>query len=458
MSIVSTTGLGSGIDINSLVTQLVTAEGQPALNAIKRQQDAANTRLSGLGTLKSALSDFQAIVAKLKDGSLFSTHKSTSSDESILKLTAAAGAVAGSYGIEVVQLAKAQKSITAAEFANASDIVGTGALTFSTGSGSSFNLTVDGSNNSLLGLRDAINRAEGNTFVTASIVNVDSTDNPGTTISKLVLTAKNTGVANAFEVVGDGGLSGFSTIPADAYTQASDAIIKVDGQTATRSTNSITDVIQGVTLDLQSAKVGTTVNVGVSLDNEAITKTMDDFVTAYNKLQSTTKSLGKYGGGTDGSGNGALLGDATLRYVTSQVRQNTSGTVSSVTGSYNSLAMIGVKIDKDGVMSLDSARLGKALSADLQSVSNVFSSADGVATRLHEKMSGFLQSGGPLDSQQTSLKKRLSDLEDKKADVQIRLDNLQKSLQKQFIAMDVAVGQFNSTGSFLGNWISNLNK
>lgn len=466
MSIVSATGIGSGIDINSLVTQLVKAEGQPALNAIQRQQDAANTRLSALGTLKSALSDFQAIVAKLKDGSLFSTHKTTSSDESILKVSAGAGSVAGSYGIEVVQLAKAQKSITAAEFANASEVVGTGSLTFSSGSGASFNVTVDDSNNSLSGLRDAINRAEGNSFVTASIVNVDSIENPGTTISRLVLTAKNTGVANAFTVTGtdsdgvdDGsGLSQLFTTQLTAQTAAKDAIIKVDGQTATRSTNAITDVIQGVTLDLQSEKVGSTVNVNISLDNEAVAKTITDFVTAYNKLQTTTKSLGKYGGNADGSGNGALLGDSTLRYVTSQVRQDASNTVSSVTGDYNALSMIGVKIDKDGVMSLDSTQLNKALSADLQSVSDVFSSSDGVAVRLHAKVTSFLQSGGPLDSQQTSLKKRLSDLEERKADVQARLDNMQKALQKQFTAMDLAVGQFNSTGTFLSNWIGNLNK
>ncbi|WAR45414.1 flagellar filament capping protein FliD [Methylomonas rapida] len=464
MSIVSTTGLGSGIDISSLVTQLVKAEGQPALNAIQRQQDAANARLSGLGTLKSALSDFQAIVTKLKDGSFFKTHKSTSSDESVLKVTAGAGSVAGSYGIEVVQLAKSQKSITTAEFANSAEVVGTGSLTFSSGSGASFNVTVDASNNSLASLRDAINSTAGNTFATASIVNVDSTENPGTTISKLVLTAKNTGIANAFTVTGtdddgldDGaGLSRLFTTQLSAQTAASDAVIKVDGQTATRSTNSITDVIQGLTLDLQSAKVGAVINANVSLDNEAINKTISDFVTAYNKLHTVTKDLGKYGGSANGAGNGALLGDATLRYVTSQVRQDASNTVSSVTGNYNSLAMIGVKIDKDGVMSLDSTQLNKALSADLQSVGNVFSSSDGVATRLYAKVANFLQSGGPLDSQQTSLQKRLSDLEDRKADVQIRLDNLQKSLQKQFSAMDSAVGQFNATGNFLSNWISNL--
>jgi flagellar hook-associated protein 2 len=465
MSIVSSTGIGSGIDINSLVTQLITAEGQPAFNAITRQENTANTRLSGLGTLKSALSDFQTVVSKLKDGSLFKAHTATSSDESILKVTAGTGSVAGAHTIEVTQLAKAQQSITAAEFANASEVVGSGDLTFTTSSGS-FSVTVDATNNSLSKLRDAINGASGNTSVTASIINVDSTVTPGTTISKLVLTAKNSGSANAFTVTGtdsdgvdDGaGLSRLFSTQLDPQAVASDAVVKVDGQTATRSTNSMTDVLQGITLDLQAEKVGTTVNVNISLDNEAINKTISDFVTSYNKLHTTTKSLGKYGGSTDGSGsgNGALIGNATLRYVATQVRQDSTNTVSSVTGDYNSLAMIGVTIDKDGVMSLDSTKLNAALSANLQSVSDIFSSTDGVASRLSAKLGSFLQSGGPLDTQQTSLNKQLATLKDRRADVQSRMDAMQASLQKQFTAMDLTVGKFKSTGSFLTNWISKL--
>ncbi|OAI06601.1 flagellar filament capping protein FliD [Methylomonas methanica] len=465
MSIVSSTGIGSGIDINSLVTQLVAADGQPALNAIQRQEDSVNTRLSGIGSLKSALSDFQTAVNKLKDGNLFKTHKAASADESILKVAAGAGSVAGSYALEVTQLAKAQKSISA-EFASSAATVGTGSLTIATTAGVSFNVTVGSSNNTLTGIRDAINNASGNTSVTASIVNVDNSTGTGT-ISKLVLTAKNSGLANAFTVTGsddDGnntdtsGLSQVFSSNLSAQATAADAIIKVDGQTATRSTNSITDVVQGLTLDLKSAQVGTKVNVDVSLDNEAINKTLTSFVTAYNKLHTTAKDLGKYGGGSSGSssGNGALIGDATLRYVNSQIRQDSTNPVSSATGNYNSLAMIGVKIDKDGVMSLDSTQLNTALSASLQSVSDVFSSSDGVATRLYSKLDNLLQSGGPLDSQQTSLKKQLSTLGDRRADVQIRLDNLQKTLQKQFTAMDVTVGKFKSTGSFLSNWINNL--
>lgn len=467
MGIVSSTGVGSGIDIQTLVSQLVTAEGQPQYNAIQRQQNAANTRLSGIGSLKSALSDFQTAVSKLKDGNLFKTLAVTSVDESIVKVTAGAGSVAGSYGVEVKQLAKAQKSITTAEFANASAVVGTGVLTFATTGGSSFNVSIDSSNNTLSGLRDAINKATGNTSVTASIVNVDSGTAGAGTISKLVLTANSPGLSNGFTVSGtdsDGnntdnsGLSQLFSGNLSPQVTATDAIIKVDGQTATRSTNSISDVIQGITLNLQSAQVGTTVAVNASVDTAAINTTVSGFVTAYNKLHTVSNSLGQYGGSTDGSGtgNGPLIGDATLRYVSSQVRQSTTNPVTTASSNFNSLAMVGITIDKNGVMSLDSTKMNAAVASNLQSVSDVFSSSDGVASRLSSKLDTFIQSGGPLDSEQTSLQTKLTALNNQKANVDARMNQLQTVLQKQFTAMDVAVGQLKSTGSFLTNWISKL--
>ncbi|MCK9605228.1 MAG: flagellar filament capping protein FliD [Methylomonas sp.] len=468
--IVSSTGIGSGIDIQSLVTQLATAEAQPALNAISRKTSAANTLLSGLGTLKSGLSDFSSIVAKLKDGNLFKTFKTTSSDESVLKATAASGAVAGSYAVEVVQLAKAQKSIAAPEFSNSSASIGSGTLTFDRPDGASFSVTTDNTT-TLQGLRDAINQAAGNNFVTASIVNVDHVstgpndpDN-GKTVSKLVLTAKDVGTKNGFTVSGnddDGnntdslGISSFFSGSLQSLSDPLDAIIKVDQQTATRSSNLITDVLPGVNLDLQGSNVGETVDVQISLDEEAIKTTVQGFVDGYNKLKSTTKSLGKFGGATDGSGtgNGALLGDSTLRLVAAQIRQAATANVSSASGNYNSLAMIGISINRDGVMSLDSAKLTEALKSDIQSVSDVFSSADGVSTRMDSRLKLFLQSGGSLETRQNSLKKQISALSDQKLNVQDRQANYQAMLLRQFTAMDVTVGTLNTTSTFLSNWIS----
>jgi flagellar hook-associated protein 2 len=452
MAISSSLGIGSGMDINGIVNQLVTAEGQPQFNAITRQENAAKAIVSGLGSLKSALSTFQTAVQKLNDVNLFKTNKATSGNESIVKVTAGAGSTAGSHVMQVTQLAKAQSSIAATEFTGATEVVGSGTMTFSAGSKTPFSVTIDSSNNTLAGIRDAINGAADNNGVTASIINVNNSTNTGT-ISKLVLTAKDTGLANGFSVAvtGDAGLSRLDTsIPAN-YTgvAAADAKILMDGQVATRSSNVITDVLPGVTLNLQStAALNTDVNVDITLDNAAIKETISGFVTAYNALNSTTASLGKFAG-TSGGSNGALLGDSTLRTIKNDLRQLASAPVTSASSSFNTLKTIGIDVDKDGVMTLDGAKLDQALATNLSSVSDVFSSTDGVATRLRDKVTQYLQSGGPLDTRQTSLNKQLKTLSDKRSTVQLHLDNVQKTLLKQFIAMDTAVGRFQSTGAFL---------
>ena len=325
-------------------------------------------------------------------------------------------------------------------------------------------MVLDNTNNTLEKLRDAINKADGNTFVNASIVRVDNAANTGT-VAKLVLTAKNTGTASAFTVAGvdDGAITGdvslsqLASSNLDIKTAAQDSEILIDGQKATRSGNVISDVLPGVTLNLVAQTAANEpVTIDIAVDNEAISKSINTFVSAYNKLNSTVKNLGKYGGSKDGSGNGALIGDSTLRYIATQVRQVSTGTVSTVSSDYNSLAMIGVSVNKDGVVSLDSAKLKTALSANFQSVSDVFSSAEGVATKLASNLSVLLQSGGSIDSQQSSLNKAISRLDDQKDNVNVRFERVQKALQKQFLAMDSAVGQFKNTGSFLTSWINQL--
>jgi flagellar hook-associated protein 2 len=461
MAISSSLGIGSGMDINGIVSQLVSAEGQPQFNAITRQETAAKAMVSGLGSLKSALSTFQTAVQKLNDINLFKTTKAISGNESIVKISTSAGSIAGSHVMQVTQLAKAQSSIATAEFTGVTEVVGSGTMTFSVGTKTPFSITIDASNNTLAGIRDAINGAAGNNGVTASIINVNNATNTGT-ISKLVLTAKDTGLANGFSVAvtGDAGLSRLDTsVPANfTGVAAADAKILMDGEAATRSSNVITDVLPGVTLNLQSAAaLNTDVNLDISLDNQAIKQTVTDFVTAYNAMFDTADSLGKFAG-TSGGSNGVLLGDSTLRIIKNDLRQLASGPVTSASSSYNTLKTIGIDISKDGVMTLDGAKLDQALAANLSSVSDVFSSADGVAARLKAKVAQYLQTGGPLDTRQTSLNKQLKALSDKRSTVQLHLDNVQKSLLKQFIAMDKAVGLFQSTGAFLTNQLAQFNK
>lgn len=449
----SATGLN--VDVNSLMSQLVSAEGQPIYDQINREQTAVNTQLSGLGSLSSALSSFQTSLANLQTGSVFQTDTASSSNTSILTVTPGSGAVAANHQIEVDSLATAQNSISTTEFANSSAVVGTGTLKFSmgtSGNGASFSVNITSADNTLAGIAQAINNATGNTYVSASIINVDSATSPGTTISKLVLTANNTGTANQFSLSETDGGTGLSQITGlQTQTAAKDAVLKVDGQTATRSSNTINDVLQGVTLNLQSVAVGTNVNVGVSLDTKTITSAVSNFVTAFNNLQKTTQSLGAFGGAS--GTNGPLIGDPVLEFASNQVRQISTAIVPSASGNYNSLAMIGITVDQDGVMSLDSTKLNSALTANIQSVSNVFSSTQGVAVKLNNTLSTLLESGGAISSKKASLNDQLTRLTTQTNQEQKRITDYQSTLQAQFTSMESLVAKYNDSGTFLTNWV-----
>lgn len=468
MAIVSALGLGSGMDINGIVRQLVEAEGQPAFNALDRRESETQTRLSALGKLKSALSDFQAALKDLGNGDVFKAFTATSGNESLATISAGSFATPGVYSLEVTQLAKSQKLISGgAGFSGFSDTVGAGTLNISVGA-DSFSLNIDATNNTLSGVRDAINSAADNTGVNASIINVD--DGSGGTVSRLVLTSRETGTANAITITAaddDGnntdaaGLSQLVYDPAGSgvsnmtqQTAALDAIIKVDGQSVTRSSNSINDAIAGVTIDLNAAEVGTVFDINIDLDTDSVREAVSGFVEAYNSLQTVMKDLGKFD--PESQVAGALIGDSSLRNIQNQIRQVTGGLVSSANGDFNSLAMVGVEIDRFGVMSIDSGRFGEVMSSNMNAVKDVFSSADGIAVRLNSSMDTFLQSGGLLDSQTSSLSDRLRSISDERDRVQLRLDNYEKVLLDQFIAMDVAVGQFQSTGAYLAQQIAAL--
>ena len=459
MAITSSMGIGSGMDINGIVSQLIEAEGRPAFSAIDRKEEQANTKVSGLGRLKSALSDFRTATGKLNEGGAFSQHKTNFTEETNgpILATATLGAAAGVYSMEVQQLAEAHK-LTSNGYSGYDAVVGSGTLSFSVGE-NDFSVTLDGTNNTLEGLRDAINQSKDNSSVNASIINVD--DGSGGTVSKLVLTSEETGTANSINITasGDAGLSAL-TYAADGsggmnqQHEARDAIILVDGQQATRSTNSITDVIQGVTLDLKTAEVGTEFNLDISLDEENIKEVTDAFVTAYNGLMSIAKELGHFD--PEGDESGALIGNSTLRSVQSQLRQAVGDVVDSSTSDFNSLAMIGITMDRTGVMTLNSSKFSKVLSENRNAVSDVFSSENGIAKRLDTRLDQYLQSGGTFDLQTKSLNRQLSEYSEDRDTVQMRLDNTERVLKKQFIAMDVAVGQFQSMSSALAAQLANL--
>ncbi len=375
--------------------------------------------------------------------------------------------------------ANAQKSINSTEFVSATDAITSGNIVFKDAGGlPRFTVTVEPDsvdpvsgetikgNNTLAGLRDAINfSAENNKLVVASIVTSDSVVTPGTTISKLVLTALSGGVSNGFSVDATAGDIRFNfdsvavvaegvtpppsnyttTVTTSNLTTTEATNVGEGGLSVTRKTNTMTDAIPGATLTLVATG---TAEVKASFDNSTVSASINNLVNGYNTLSDTLKQLTDYVS-PGSANNGPLLGNTTVQNIISQVKVILGSRVSSASGTYNSLSQLGVSFDKKGVLSVDSDILNAALSADMTSVANVFNSTNGIATQLNIKLKSYLDAKGTLSTQQDSLNAQLKQLTVDKAAVKTRLDASQKALTAQFNAMDAAVSQFKNTGTFL---------
>lgn len=458
-------GIGSGMDIQGLVKQLVQAEGQAKNNALNRRESSYKAELSALGTLKSSLSSFKDAAAKLADSDDLLKVTATSGDEAMFTASASSSAPSGEYSVEVLNLAKAQK-ISSAGFSSSSDTVGTGTLTIGSGD-NSFGVPIDSNSSSLSGIRDAINASADNNSVTATIVNVD--DGAGGTEARLVLTSKEAGIENQISIqvtedsddgvletglsqlsysydangVGSGGMS--------ELVAAEDAQIRVDGMLATRSSNSISDVIPGVTLDLK-AETTSAVNLSLSVDKEGTKESVQAFVDSYNKLADTYKRLTAYN--ADSETGGALQGDFSARQIMGEVRSILR--TSDPNSTYGSLFSIGMEIDQYGKMSIDSSKFDEVLGARPEALSNLLSSADGIAGKLEDSLKQALDLGGIFDSRTKSLDQSIKKVGDERLDLEDRLQTLEKRMLNQFIAMDTLVAQYNNTGNYLAGQLAAL--
>ncbi|MGX2040757.1 flagellar filament capping protein FliD [Methylocaldum sp. MU1018] len=395
MAGITSTGIGSGLDITSMVSQLVQAERAPVSARLDRQEAEIQSRISSFGNFKSALSAFRDSLSGLKNLSQFQKISATSSDSSAVSASAESNADLGNYKIEVKQLAQSH-ALATGYFASADAVVGAGTLTLKFGTTDytppagavpgSYNgfiqnpdkgtltLQIDSSNNTLSGVRDAINNAKAG--VTAVIVN----DSGG---SRLVLNSSDTGAENSLQisVADDDGNStdttGLSVLSFNAtaanmqQTQAAlDAKIAINGLEVADASNTIKDALKGVTLNLQSAQAGKIVNVSISQSNDDIKKLIEGFVKSFNELAKTDKALTGYD--ANQKAGGILQGDPTVRGGMVQLRSELGRFIQGLDGSTKTLADIGIRTQRDGTLSLDSAKLNEALNADRSSVAALF--------------------------------------------------------------------------------------
>lgn len=377
----SSAGIGSGLDVTGMVSQLMAAEQAP-LNAINTKQNTYSAQLSAYGTVKSALANLQGTLKNLNDAGKMQAVTATPSDASVLSASGGAGAVPGTYVIEVTQLAQAQKLVTTGQ-ASDTTAIGSGVLTFDFGStsGSSFtgngqpskSVTI-GSNDSLAGIRDAINAA--NIGISATIVN----DGSGTPY-RLALANAQTGAANSMkitvtDVVGSTGLSTLLTHdPAGSQqlTQtmaAQNATLTVDGIPISKASNSVSDVVQGVTLTLKKTNTASPTALTVARDTASVKNSVQAFVNGYNAMSQTLKNLSSYDLTTK---KGAVLnGDSLVRSIKSQLRSIATGVVANGSGGLTRLNQIGVTMQTDGTLALDATQLQTAIDTQFDKLPALF--------------------------------------------------------------------------------------
>jgi flagellar hook-associated protein 2 len=427
-SAITSSGLGSGLDVDTLVSKLISAEREPQDTALTNTETTTNAKISALGSLQSAMGTLQTALSALTAGGDLSKRTATTSTSGIFTATAAKTAQVGSTQIEVQALAAAQKQ-GSDTFASSSALVGAGDMKFTVGS-NSFTVTAT-STTTVSQLRDMINKATGNVGVGANII----ADDTGV---RLVLTASNTGTANAVTV--DTPLTSFTQLQA-----AADSKITVDGYTRTSAYNHVANVVDGVSIDLQSAAVGTKVTLAVTNDDSSATTAISSFVDSYNALLSTYTTQTAYDAST--STGGALMGDASVRSLMQQMRSMLSSSSSS--GTYTNLSSIGITTDVTGKLTLNAETLATALATDTDSVANLFGSTTGIATSMDSTVSGYLDTSGPIDTKLDALNKTLTKVADDRTDLDTKMSKKEDLYRAQFNALDSIVSKYKNVASYL---------
>lgn len=446
MATVTSLGAGSGLDLESLVTKLMSVEQAP-LTALKKQETSFNTKISALGTLKSKLSALQTASAALKPSvgqtalNKFAKYSATVADTTLASATASTGAVAGTYSLDITKLAVSDRFVSSAFTSSTTSAVGAvnDTLTFSfatpdaDGNSRAKTITLDSSNNSLSGLRNAINGA--NMGVTASIVS-------GTAGAQLVLTGEQ-GLDN--QITLGGNLATLFTHPITADS----ATLSINGIAATSNTNAASTVLDGVTINM--TKLGSTTLTVAAEYSTTLTSSLNDFIKAYNDANSTMTSMGAYNSTTKTAG--ALQGNAVLRDTQTETRSLLFTTTVGGSSKYQRLSDIGVTVGTDGSLSLDATKLSGALAADPSAVATLVAKVGDAFNTSLEKSVGLT---GKIKIATDSANTMLKELTKREDTLNLRLVDIEARYRKRFTALDTLISSLNSTSSYLTQHLASL--
>ncbi|HVI53821.1 MAG TPA: flagellar filament capping protein FliD [Luteibacter sp.] len=445
----NTINLGSSsIDVAGIVKGLSDNKRKATDKALGNLDSANKTKISAVGNFTSSLTNLQNAIKSLADGSVFKAHKTTVSEASVLSAVAEPDARSNTYTIVVDKLATAQKT-TSAAFAGGKEPMGTGTLTIAIGD-KSIDLDIKPPTNTLENIRDLINKAPGNPGVTASIVT-------GTDGAHLTLTSTSTGKRNAFTVSasGDAALTQLAFDPAtgSATVTAQDAEFTIDNTKASSPTNTVASAIDGVTLTLTKAGTSTVV---IQDDTSAVATALNSLVTAYNQFISQYQTLTKYD--KTNQQVGALIGDATVTSIKSQVSALLGSQSTGSASGPRSLSDLGVAFQLSGTLKFDATKLTKALAISPAETQDVLSGTNGVAVKLDKMIAGWTSTTGILSQRAANLNARAKDIVKKSADFEVSMKSFVDRITKQYTALDTMMTKLGSTSSYLQQQFDALSK
>ncbi|WP_082493854.1 flagellar filament capping protein FliD [Massilia sp. Leaf139] len=445
MATISGAGMLSGLPVDDLVSGLMRVEQQPLAN-LQSKQASFNAKLSAFGTLKSAVSAFQTAVKNVS-GDALSALTATSSKTDTVGVSAAkgSGATAGTYSIEVSKLAQSDKLVSAGVAPDAKFTAAGGSMSITIGGKTTAVTATDGS---LSSLSNAINKA--NAGVTATILNDGTSD-------RLVITGNNTGTANGVTIAATGELAQFATGAGSTMTKsqtAQNAEMTIDGVPVSKASNTVTDAIKGVTLNLAQTNVGSPVKVTLAKDTADVTKNITAFVDAYNTLATAVNKQTAFNATTK---TGAVLnGDASARSILTGIRAELGKAVGDA-GGLKTLSDIGISFQRDGTLKLEKPdKLKTALETNFTAVSSLFGGSDGVATRLTKVTDEMLGSKGVFKTRTDGLNATISSLGKSQDRMELQLAQTEKRYRAQFTSLDTMMVNMQSMNSYLSQQLAAL--
>lgn len=472
------TGIGSGLDIKGMVAALVNAEAAPKTAQLNRLEKATTSKFSALGQFRSGLSEFQTTVKNLNSSSLFEKRTATSGKADVFSVTADTKATAGSYSVQVFNLAQTSKvALKGVDDPNAT--LGAGTLEITVGD-DTIALNISDAASNLSDIRDAINAAGKDKGLSATIVN----DPSGVGGARLVLSSTESGSGNDISVTGisagEGRLGELTFTPPDPEADflpptvvdprepkvirfARDANLAIDGINLSSKSNTVSDAIEGVTVTLKAAQSkediddANTIGLTVGEDRAGVKSSLKKFVDGYNKLIGTIGSLTSVtpvGGESGQPLVGGLVGDSSVRSFMSGMRSDLGNPAG--TGELKILSQLGISTQRDGTLKIDDAKLDNVLADSFDQVSSFLTGNEGLMAKLEDTLKPHTQSGGIVDSRTKGLQNTLDSVDDQREALTRRIGKLETRLLEQFNKMDTLIGQMSGTSDYLAGVLDNL--